>query len=453
LHTFFDTQFWNAAGGDFVATQSAAADLAGPAVYAWQSATMAADVQTWLDQPATNHGWILIGNEAQIKTAKRLGSREAPVAQRPKLIVDFTPPPDCNGNGVADDQDIAGGTSADCDADGVPDECQPDSDGDGAIDACDGCPNDAAKTDPGFCGCGQTDDDRDGDGTLDCFDGCPDDPSKIDPGECGCGALDVDSDGDGVADCRDLCPDDPLKTDPGLFGCGVVESDDDNDGVPDSSDRCPGEDANADADADGVPDCIDGCPSDPAKTAPGACGCGTVDVDRDGDGVADCNDNCPDAANPNQSDSDGDGIGDACDNCPESANVDQADTDGDGVGDACEPPAPPSDDSSAPDGDDAELDQPESSPPTGTPPPAGTTPPEGGNSQSGGDGADDGTPSYRPGDPIPFDPQRSVLENLLGAFGIPLCGPVPLPMVLITAFGLVTTRVARAPRRRSRRRP
>ncbi|HYE02556.1 MAG TPA: sialidase family protein [Phycisphaerales bacterium] len=31
---------------------------------------------------------------------------------------------DCNGNGVADPQDIAGGQSRDCDADGIPDECE-----------------------------------------------------------------------------------------------------------------------------------------------------------------------------------------------------------------------------------------------------------------------------------------------------------------------------------------
>jgi len=33
------------------------------------------------------------------------------------------PPPDCNGNGVADAADIAAGTSTDCNANAVPDEC------------------------------------------------------------------------------------------------------------------------------------------------------------------------------------------------------------------------------------------------------------------------------------------------------------------------------------------
>lgn len=76
---------------------------------------------------------------------------------------------------------------------------------------------------------------------------------------------------------------------------------------PDPS-NCP-----EDADGDSLPDWLDGCPNDPAKTAPGACGCGNVDSDGDGDGIADCNDNCPDVANASQADADNDGIGDGCD--------------------------------------------------------------------------------------------------------------------------------------------
>ena len=47
---------------------------------------------------------------------------------------------DCNENGIADAMDIADMTSADCNANLVPDECEPDADGDGAIDDCDACP-------------------------------------------------------------------------------------------------------------------------------------------------------------------------------------------------------------------------------------------------------------------------------------------------------------------------
>jgi len=44
--------------------------------------------------------------------------------------------PDCNANGIGDGQDIADATSADCNANGIPDSCEADSDGDGIIDAC-----------------------------------------------------------------------------------------------------------------------------------------------------------------------------------------------------------------------------------------------------------------------------------------------------------------------------
>ena len=58
------------------------------------------------------------------------------------------------------------------------------------------CPNDAAKTSPGTCGCGVADIDTDNDGTLDCVDGCPNDPLKTSAGACGCGVADTDADGD-----------------------------------------------------------------------------------------------------------------------------------------------------------------------------------------------------------------------------------------------------------------
>ena len=60
---------------------------------------------------------------------------------------------DCDGNGELDSCDIAGG-AADCNADGIPDRCQADRDRDGAIDACDQCPDDPSKRVPGQCGCG-----------------------------------------------------------------------------------------------------------------------------------------------------------------------------------------------------------------------------------------------------------------------------------------------------------
>ncbi|MHC4695277.1 MAG: S8 family serine peptidase, partial [Planctomycetota bacterium] len=44
---------------------------------------------------------------------------------------------DCNDNGILDEQDIATGTSADCNADELPDECEPDCNDNGVPDDCD----------------------------------------------------------------------------------------------------------------------------------------------------------------------------------------------------------------------------------------------------------------------------------------------------------------------------
>ncbi len=66
--------------------------------------------------------------------------------------VDVIFKPDCNNNNVEDSADISGGTSQDCNGNGVPDECENDTDGDGIIDDCDPTPGWL----PLFsaCGCG-----------------------------------------------------------------------------------------------------------------------------------------------------------------------------------------------------------------------------------------------------------------------------------------------------------
>jgi hypothetical protein len=51
---------------------------------------MLLDVQSWYANPATNFGWILIGNEAAGNTAKRLSSGESSVA--PVLEVSYILP-------------------------------------------------------------------------------------------------------------------------------------------------------------------------------------------------------------------------------------------------------------------------------------------------------------------------------------------------------------------------
>ena len=54
---------------------------------------MVADVQLWLDTPATNFGWLLRGNEITSQSVKRFDTREHvdPLA-RPSLTIEYTPP-------------------------------------------------------------------------------------------------------------------------------------------------------------------------------------------------------------------------------------------------------------------------------------------------------------------------------------------------------------------------
>ncbi len=190
--------------------------------------------------------------------------------------INVQPFDDCNSNGVDDLDDVADGTSEDCDTNDVPDECQVDSDGDGYIDECDRCPN--ADDAP----------DLDGDGVPNCLDNCP----------MLANADQLDSDGDGEGDACEIEDVDPIDD------CNQNGVDDFEDLDNGTSDDCDGNDlpdeCQTDTDGDGVIDPCDTCAGDDDK------------LDSDLDGLADCLDNCPNNANADQTDSDGDGVGDAC---------------------------------------------------------------------------------------------------------------------------------------------
>ncbi|UCG46565.1 MAG: CHRD domain-containing protein [Phycisphaerales bacterium] len=112
LHTFFNSAFWQNAGGDFSGTASAARAVAGTGRYSWESAQMTSDVQLWLDEPAVNFGWLIRGNESFAPTAKRFDSRESPTNQ-PALTVEYTGPclfelaGDVNNDCTVDFHDLA----------------------------------------------------------------------------------------------------------------------------------------------------------------------------------------------------------------------------------------------------------------------------------------------------------------------------------------------------------
>lgn len=97
LHTFYDSDFWTLAGGDFVATASATVEVNDVGYYTWGSSSeMVADVQSWVDNPAGEFGWLVLGNEVPAGgTSKRFDSRENIWAFRPTLTIAFTTPDGC----------------------------------------------------------------------------------------------------------------------------------------------------------------------------------------------------------------------------------------------------------------------------------------------------------------------------------------------------------------------
>lgn len=94
INSMFGSADWATPGGDFDPAASAVASVGsatGP--YAWDSTpALVADVEGWLADPATNFGWIVIGDETTV-SAKRFDTRDnSDPANRPVLTVDFTPP-------------------------------------------------------------------------------------------------------------------------------------------------------------------------------------------------------------------------------------------------------------------------------------------------------------------------------------------------------------------------
>ncbi|MCP3981182.1 MAG: exo-alpha-sialidase [bacterium] len=144
------------------------------------------------------------------------------------------PAPDCNGNGVPDDQDVAMGTSPDCNGNGLPDEC------DAAIPGRDCNANDV----PDEC-------DLDGGASDDC------NANEI-PDEC-----EPDCNANGVADECDITSAFSEDCAPGL-GNGLpdeCEPDCNGNRQADTCDVAQGLDS--DCDADGVPDaCEPDCDDD-----------------------------------------------------------------------------------------------------------------------------------------------------------------------------------------------
>ncbi len=255
--------------------------------------------------------------------------------------------PDCNHNGVPDDDDLRGGTSQDCNHTGIPDECElspsfraqsgqlsPIGAGSPQAFTLMVVPLAVSNVVLQFTALGDfsasteyLNVDLNGTPIGTVFQsGAADCPSAPNMAQLTVSAADYNHAVSGGTAVIHLVA--TADVNPGLCGTSYVivniqystaGGDCNENGIPDTCEP--------DGDVDGVINACDNCPA--------VANINQVDVDGDGFGNA-C-DNCPVDYNASQTDSDHDGAGNACDNCLAVPNPDQADADDDWQGDLCDP--------------------------------------------------------------------------------------------------------------------
>src|SRR5262249_9259350 len=89
----FDTSRWTTPGGDFAAFASTSTMVSTSGLYTWTSTpALVADVQRWLDDPSSNFGWLLLGQENRPGNVHGFATRETgPAFAPPRLTVEFEP--------------------------------------------------------------------------------------------------------------------------------------------------------------------------------------------------------------------------------------------------------------------------------------------------------------------------------------------------------------------------
>lgn len=92
IHSFFPGRNWTQPGGDFLARASANASTTQTnrdAVFA-SSTQLVADVQSFLDRPSSNFGWLARTEELLAGNVASYGTREGSTGDRPELAITYT---------------------------------------------------------------------------------------------------------------------------------------------------------------------------------------------------------------------------------------------------------------------------------------------------------------------------------------------------------------------------
>lgn len=91
LFSLFDSTGWASAGGDF-GGESAGVTVNGIGTWQWSSAGVVADVQSWLDNPNDNFGWMIKSAEASGSIRGFISRDNANIALRPTLEITYEEP-------------------------------------------------------------------------------------------------------------------------------------------------------------------------------------------------------------------------------------------------------------------------------------------------------------------------------------------------------------------------
>tara|TARA_B100000674_G_scaffold418958_1_gene369569 strand:+ start:210 stop:968 length:759 start_codon:yes stop_codon:yes gene_type:complete len=89
-HRFYPDDLWDSEGGDFNVEPTASRLVNGIDEYNWENAQMVEDVKSWVNDPETNHGWLLLGDENASFSVKRFVSSDSEdIAMIPALIIGY----------------------------------------------------------------------------------------------------------------------------------------------------------------------------------------------------------------------------------------------------------------------------------------------------------------------------------------------------------------------------
>ena len=97
IHTFYDTENWNNAGGDFIENPSATSSFTDQSTNINFTSTneLIADVSTWVQDSQNNHGWVLLGDEVNNGNSRSVGSLDnTTTGNRPTLTIEYFVPED-----------------------------------------------------------------------------------------------------------------------------------------------------------------------------------------------------------------------------------------------------------------------------------------------------------------------------------------------------------------------